>query len=170
MAPGESGVNWLPRRTMKTLASAAEYNSSNSRGKYASVDKQGFHWKQMSDGVISQATMQSLKARFMGTTWGPSGTDRAQVGPMLAPWTLLSGIIYVVFTMEEGRRNFVSSNLLFYHNGDKKWPSQRHFSHYRPNKIMRKGHRFCGRVNREKLWTIYVIIFVNPAGMLSNGK
>ena len=30
-------------------------------------------------------------ARFMGPTWGPSGTDRNQVGPMLAPWTLLSG-------------------------------------------------------------------------------
>ena len=27
----------------------------------------------------------------MGTTWGPSGADRTQVGPMLAPWTLLSG-------------------------------------------------------------------------------
>ena len=27
----------------------------------------------------------------MGQTWGPSGTDRTQVGPMLAPWTLLSG-------------------------------------------------------------------------------
>ena len=34
----------------------------------------------------------SLIARFMGPTWGPSGADRAQVGPMLAPWTLLSGI------------------------------------------------------------------------------
>ena len=30
-------------------------------------------------------------ARFMGPTWGPSGADRTQVGPMLAPWTLLSG-------------------------------------------------------------------------------
>ena len=28
----------------------------------------------------------------MGPTWGPSGSDRTQVGPMLAPWTLLSGI------------------------------------------------------------------------------
>ena len=27
----------------------------------------------------------------MGPTWGPSGADRTQVGPMLAPWTLLSG-------------------------------------------------------------------------------
>ena len=28
-------------------------------------------------------------ARFMGQTWGPSGADRTQMGPMLAPWTLL---------------------------------------------------------------------------------
>ena len=28
---------------------------------------------------------------FMGPTWGPSGADRTQTGPMLAPWTLLSG-------------------------------------------------------------------------------
>ena len=27
----------------------------------------------------------------MGPTWGPSGADRTQVGPMLASWTLLSG-------------------------------------------------------------------------------
>ena len=35
----------------------------------------------------------SLIATFMGPTWGPSGADRTQVGPMLAPWTLLSGIV-----------------------------------------------------------------------------
>ena len=34
----------------------------------------------------------SLIARFMGPTWGPSGADRTQVGPMMVPWTLLSGI------------------------------------------------------------------------------
>ena len=33
----------------------------------------------------------TLITKFMGPTWGPSETDRAQVGPMLAPWTLLSG-------------------------------------------------------------------------------
>ena len=33
----------------------------------------------------------TLIARFMGPTWGPSGADKTQVGPMLAPWTLLSG-------------------------------------------------------------------------------
>ena len=32
----------------------------------------------------------TLIARFMGPTWGPSGADRTQVGPMLAPRTLLS--------------------------------------------------------------------------------
>ena len=36
-------------------------------------------------------TTNTLIARFMGPTWGPSGADRTQVGPMLAPWTLLSG-------------------------------------------------------------------------------
>ena len=30
-----------------------------------------------------------LIARFMGPTWGPSGADKTQVGPMLVPWTLL---------------------------------------------------------------------------------
>ena len=34
--------------------------------------------------------MPSLLASFMGPTWGLSGADRTQVGPMLAPWTLLS--------------------------------------------------------------------------------
>ena len=30
-------------------------------------------------------------AKFMGPTWGPPESCRPQVGPMLAPWTLLSG-------------------------------------------------------------------------------
>ena len=29
----------------------------------------------------------------MGPTWGPSGADKTQVGPILAPWTLLSGVL-----------------------------------------------------------------------------
>ena len=33
-------------------------------------------------------------AKFMGPTWGPPGSCRPQMGPMLAPWTLLSGILY----------------------------------------------------------------------------
>ena len=30
-------------------------------------------------------------AKFMGPTWDPSGSCRPQMGPLLAPWTLLSG-------------------------------------------------------------------------------
>ena len=37
--------------------------------------------------------LASLIARFMGPSWGPSGADRTQVGPMSAPWTLLSGMM-----------------------------------------------------------------------------
>ena len=31
-------------------------------------------------------------ARFMGPTWGPPGSFRSQMGPMLTPCTLLSGM------------------------------------------------------------------------------
>ena len=31
-------------------------------------------------------------ARFVRPTWGPTGAGRTQLGPMLAPWTLLSGM------------------------------------------------------------------------------
>ena len=34
----------------------------------------------------------SLIARFMGPAWCPPGSFRPQMGPMLAPWTLLSGL------------------------------------------------------------------------------
>ena len=37
--------------------------------------------------------IKSLIAIFMGPTWGPSGADRTQVGPMLVPWTVLSGML-----------------------------------------------------------------------------
>ena len=38
-------------------------------------------------------TVTSQIAKFMGPTWGPPGSCRPQMGPMLAPWTLLSGMI-----------------------------------------------------------------------------
>ena len=37
---------------------------------------------------------QSQIPRFTGPTWGPPGSCRPQMGPMLAPWTLLSGIVW----------------------------------------------------------------------------
>ena len=44
----------------------------------------------------------SLIARFMGPTSDPSGADRTQMVPMLAQWTLLSGIIPIVITSISG--------------------------------------------------------------------
>ena len=41
---------------------------------------------------ISGRCVTSQIPRFMGPTWGPPGSCRPQMGPMLAPWTLLSGI------------------------------------------------------------------------------
>ena len=37
-------------------------------------------------------------ARLMGPTWGPPGSCRPQLGPMLAQWTLLSGIRCIATT------------------------------------------------------------------------
>ena len=41
----------------------------------------------------------ALIARCVGPTWGPSGADRTQVGPMLAPWTLHLGDLTVTATL-----------------------------------------------------------------------
>ena len=45
----------------------------------------------METSYVYHTANTPLIARFMGPTWGPSGADRTQVGPMLAPWRLLSG-------------------------------------------------------------------------------
>ena len=45
---------------------------------------------------MTGAKIITLIARFMGPTWGPSGADRTQVFPILAPWNLLSGKMHVV--------------------------------------------------------------------------
>ena len=47
--------------------------------------------KQCVCGWVELIITPTLIARFMGPAWVPSGADRTQVGPMLAPWTLLSG-------------------------------------------------------------------------------
>ena len=61
----------------------------------------------------------SLIARFMGPTWGPSGADRTQVGRMLTPWTLLSGMVGIMmafchslfFNWELGRTVYIIRKL-----------------------------------------------------------
>ena len=56
----------------------------------------------------------SLIARFIGPTWGSSGADRTQVGPMLAPWTLLSGLLCGVEQISDHNLHFILiSDLIF---------------------------------------------------------
>ena len=45
--------------------------------------------------------ISTLIARFMGPTWGPSGANRTQVGPMLAPLILLYGDAFVFSEIRE---------------------------------------------------------------------
>ena len=41
--------------------------------------------------ILKVVCIYTQRAKFMGPTWGPPGSCRPQMGPMLAPWTLLSG-------------------------------------------------------------------------------
>ena len=45
--------------------------------------------------ILTNSTqcLPSQTAKFMGPTWGPPGSCRPQMGPMLAPWTLISGFV-----------------------------------------------------------------------------
>ena len=52
-------------------------------------------WQQNIVCNYEDLQMISLIAKFMGPTWGPSGTDRTQVGPMLAPLTWPSGMRHI---------------------------------------------------------------------------
>ena len=50
--------------------------------------------------VMKRAVMKSQIAGSMGPMWGLPGADRTQVGPMLAPWTLLSGMCTIMIWLE----------------------------------------------------------------------
>ena len=64
---------------------------------------------------------QSLIAGFVGPIWGPSGAVNTHVGPMLVPWTLLSGnclryfllLLRILKNKESKAGYFVLTGLLF---------------------------------------------------------
>ena len=81
-------------------------------------------------------------AKFMGPTWGPTGSCRPQMSPMLAPWTLLLGMWI----------NFAWCNLLwtylvklskFYQTKDKQKYTP--YSCWNPNSMMAwiSNHLHC---------------------------
>ena len=73
----------------------------------------------------------TMRARFVGPTWGPSGTDRTRVGPMLAPGNLLSGYRYMYIRIQ--LRNTIT-------------PPTREVHH-------------MGKYHRKHLFTLYCIFY-----------
>ena len=79
-----------------------------------------------------------LIARFMGPTWGPSGADRTQVGPLLAPWTiwdLLRGLMHDLVLSESLIKQYF---LILYFLSLYYWTLKRRLHHrnvtiYRPH-------------------------------------
>ena len=57
------------------------------------------------------AYISSLIARLMGTTWGPSGADRTQVGPMLAPSNCYLGLVGKYSIYRHCVRRFLSRKI-----------------------------------------------------------
>ena len=59
-----------------------------------------YRWDLLSD-ILTLHTVSpcyisiSQIPRFMGQTWGPPGSCRPQMGPMMAPWILLSGMVHI---------------------------------------------------------------------------
>ena len=43
--------------------------------------------------MLASNSQYTQIAKLMGPIWGPPGSCRPQMGPMLAPWTLLSGYL-----------------------------------------------------------------------------
>ena len=57
---------------------------------------------QNSSPIIDRHGSKLQIAKFMGPTWGPPGSCRPQMDPMLAPWTLLSGaLFYIAYRTDE---------------------------------------------------------------------
>ena len=61
----------------------------------------------------SQCFEDTQIAKFMGPSWGPPGSCRPQMGPILVPWTLQSGYWYVIFfTLWLSMTSFADQRLL----------------------------------------------------------
>ena len=59
-----------------------------------------FVWR----ALVSLILISSLIEGFMGPSWGPPGADRTQLRPMLALWTLISGIYFNASSTQPTKR------------------------------------------------------------------
>ena len=83
-------ISKLPRNLSNAIP--GKFHGSGGQSKYNSLQNRGnFHMSRT--WQISLNFNTARIAKFMGPTWGPPGSCRPQMGPMLAPWTLLSGCV-----------------------------------------------------------------------------
>ena len=67
--------------------------------KYA-LDDDYYHHDDSDDNDILYIESSQI-AKFMGPSWAPPGSCRPQMDPMLAPWTLLSGLLFFLLQFFE---------------------------------------------------------------------
>ena len=79
-------TGWFPSQR----ASNAESVSTSSCDRFDLAEKSS-HTYHIQTFIIRKNPDSKIYGANMGPKWGPPGADRTQVGPMLAPWTLLSG-------------------------------------------------------------------------------
>ena len=60
--------------------------------------------------VGCRSTISYQIAKFMGPTWGPPWSCRPQIGPVLAPWTLLSAML--LCTTLQGQQHNINRHLI----------------------------------------------------------
>ena len=58
-------------------------------------------WHKCFPWEISVISTLTQIGKFMGPTWGPPGSCRPQMGPVLVPWTLLSGLRFTEAMMRK---------------------------------------------------------------------
>ena len=108
----------------------------------------------------------SQRARYMGPTWGPPGSCRPQMGPMLAPWTLLSGLVYCMLSDSLINENVIKINAS-QRNMDKKWFCNQHFT---PHICIRKpvnigsGNGLSPCWRQAIPWTNDDLLSIGPIG------
>ena len=112
-------------------------------------------------------------ARFIGPTGGPPGSCWPQMGPMLAPWTLLSGMlmVWLCFTCISCSGSLYyqrPSRLLYWHLPIHQWLGSRTML-YRPSICLLYNVAFLKRVLLDLEQLRFHTIVVNRPPCTSHG-
>ena len=126
-----------------------------------------YHIGPLCDKGITEAvsyTSPTLIAMFMGPTWGPSGADRTQVGPMLATWTLPSGKLqFWIFAVSLNQMFEQIQNISWYHLDAILLTWYKHkMNRQNLGSFLNLSYKWIlWVVFQEKHWTDILVFFVN---------